>query len=147
MSRDPSKTLSKSNYQLIFDNALAAYKKKTGKDIISDPLFRRLESCDSPDTVLAVLQEKVPGFEQIGGSNDTSTKWLNPTVNVLYTFSSTVGGAVSLVSLRKDHRSLIQLLRAQIYILGLSTRGGDLHGYCNPPLGGWFLAQSFCALS
>jgi hypothetical protein len=136
MSREPSKTPSKSNYQLIFDNALATYKKKTGKDIISDPLLRRLESCDSPDTVLAVLREKVPGFEQIGGSNDTSTKWLNPTVNVLYTFSSTIGGAASLVGLRKDHRSLIQVvLRAQ-NILGLSTRGGDLHGYCNPPLGG-----------
>jgi hypothetical protein len=140
-------TTSKSNYQLIFDNALATYKKKTGKDIISDPLLRRLESCDSPETVLTVLREKVPGFEQIGGSSDTLTKWLHPMVNVLYTFSSTIGGAVSLVSLRKDHRSFIQILRAQIYILGLSTRGGDLHGYCNPPLGEWFLSQSLSALS
>jgi hypothetical protein len=143
--QNPSKTPSKSNYQLIFDNALAAYKKKTGKDIISDPLLRRLESCDSPDTVLAVLREQVPGFDQIGGSNeanDTPTKWLKPTVNVLYIFSSTIGSAASLVSLRKGHRSLIQILRTQIYILGLSTRGGDLHGHCNTSLGGWAVSYS-----
>jgi hypothetical protein len=142
MRQNPSKTSSKSNYQLIFDNALAAYEKKTGKDIISDPLLRRLESCDSPDAVLAVLREQVTGFDQIGGNNDKFTKWLNPTVNLLYTFSSTIGGAVNLVSLRKGHRTIIHLSKCSNQILGLSTRGGDLHGHCNPSLGGRFFSQS-----
>jgi hypothetical protein len=101
MSQNPPAISSSANYQLIFDNALEAYKKKTGKDLTSDPLLTRLKSCDSPHAVLALLRDQVPGFDQ-SGSNSTSdrlTKWLDPTVNVLYTFSSMVGGALSLVSL------------------------------------------------
>jgi len=101
MSQDPPVISSSANYQLIFDNALEAYKKKTGKDLASDPLLTRLESCDSPHAVLALLRDQVPGFDQSGSSStsDGLTKWLDPTVNVLYTFSSTIGSAVSLVSL------------------------------------------------
>ena len=100
MSQRPSQTetSSRSNYQLIFDNALAAYKMKTGKDLASDPLLIRLESCDSPDSVLVVLREQIPGFDQSKSSNHRFTNWLSPTVNVLYTFSSTIGGTLSLVS-------------------------------------------------
>jgi hypothetical protein len=103
MSRRPSQTetSSRSNYQLIFDNALAAYKTKTGKDLALDPLLVRLESCDSPDSVLVVLREQIPGFDQSSSSNHRLTNWLGPTVNVLYTFSSTIGGTLSLVRLRK----------------------------------------------
>jgi len=99
MSQNCPDISSSSNYQVIFDNALKAYKKKTGKDLASDPLLRRLESCNSPHTVLTLLREQVPGFDQSESSSDGVTKWLDPTVNVLYTFSSTIGSAVSLVSL------------------------------------------------
>jgi len=98
MSHDVPQTSSSANYRAIFDNALEAYKKKTGKDLASDPLLRRLESCNSPDTVLDVLREQIPGFDQPGGK---FTTWVKPTINVLYTFSSTIGGAVSLVSMAK----------------------------------------------
>jgi hypothetical protein len=99
MPQNPSVTPSNSNYQLIFDNALSAYKKETGKDLTSDPLLRRLRSCDSPDAVLTLLREKISGFDQSGSSGDRLSNWLNPTVNVLYSFSSTIGGAVGLVSI------------------------------------------------
>jgi len=90
---------SASNYQLIFDNALATYEKKTGKNLASDPLLHRLESCRSPDAVLAILREQIPEFDQSGSRNDRLSNWLSPTVKVLYTFTSAIGGAVSLVSL------------------------------------------------
>jgi len=96
MSHNLPQTSSSANYQAIFDNALEAYKKKTGKDLASDPLLRRLESCNSPDTVLDVLREKIPEFDQPGSR---LTTWVKPTINVLYTFSSTIGGALSLVSI------------------------------------------------
>jgi hypothetical protein len=101
MPQNPPAISSSVNYQLIFDNALEAYKKKTGKDLASDPLLARLKSCDSPHAVLALLRDQVPGSDQSGSSStsDRLTKWLDPTVNVLYTFSSTIGGALSLVSL------------------------------------------------
>ena len=86
------------NYQVIFDNALEAYKEKTGKDLPSDPLLRKLESCNSPDTVLDVLRDQTSIFNQPGGS---LTRFVKPTINVLYTFSSTVSDAVNLVSMIK----------------------------------------------
>ena len=103
MSHTPTATTSTSNYQLIFDNALKAYKKKTKKDLRSHPLLPKLQTCDSPNAVLAVLREQIPVFDQSRGTSSTSdrlTKWLNPTVNVLYTFSEAIGAGISLVSIR-----------------------------------------------
>jgi hypothetical protein len=107
MSRNPPEIPSGSNYQLIFDNALAAYEKKTGKNLPSDPVFRRFESCNSPKDVLSVLQEQIPGFDQSAGGSQGNrfSNWLDPTVNVLYTFSATIGGAVSLVRLGNSDRT------------------------------------------
>jgi len=95
MSHKLPQTLSSADYPVIFEKALKAYEKKTGKDLASDPLLRRLKSCDSSDTVLDVLREQFPGFDQSGSR---LTTWVRPTINVLYTFSSTIGGAVGLVS-------------------------------------------------
>ena len=98
MSQNLPQTSSSANYQVIIDNALEAYKKITGNDLSSDPLLRKLESCNSPDTVLDVLREQIPAFDQSGSR---LTTWVKPTINVLYTFSSTIGGAVGLVSMFK----------------------------------------------
>ena len=98
MSQNLPETSPSANYQLIFDNALEAYKKKTGKDLPSDPLLLRLGSCNSPDAVLDVLLEHIPAFGQSGSRLIT---WVKPTINVLYSFSSKIGGAVSLVSIVK----------------------------------------------
>jgi hypothetical protein len=97
MSQGSSSTGSHSNYRAIFDNALEVYRKKTGEDISSHPLLAKLESCRSPDAVLTVLREQLPS-NQPSSSKDQFTKWLNPTVKVLYSFSTVVGGSVSLVS-------------------------------------------------
>ncbi|KAI0280166.1 hypothetical protein BC826DRAFT_1191650, partial [Russula brevipes] len=91
MSQNPPET-----YDLAFENALRAYKKKTGTDLASDPLLRRLESCNSPDGVLAALREQIPDSDQPGIRNNRLMDWLDPTVNVLLNFSETIGGAVSL---------------------------------------------------
>ena len=96
LSQTPKATASSSNYQATFDSALEAYKKRTKKDLRSHPLFAKLEACDSPDTVLATLREQISRFDQSG--DDKWTKWLDPTVNVLYNFSATIGGGISLVS-------------------------------------------------
>ena len=90
---------SHANYQTIFDSALQAYKKKTGKDLPSTPLFRTLETCRSSDDVIATLRQEVPAPNQSGSSDDRLTRWLDPTVRVINAFSATIGGAVALVSL------------------------------------------------
>jgi hypothetical protein len=99
MSQNPPEAAPSSDYNVIFDNALELYKKKTGRDLTSDPLLRRLESCNSPDSVLSLLKQKIPGFDQSESRDESLTKWVSPAVNVFCTFSSTIGGAVSLVSL------------------------------------------------
>ena len=100
MSHSTSATSTSSlNYEFIFLNAIEAYGKKTGNDLRSHPLLAKLETCDSPDAVLTTLREQITGFDQSGSSDDKFTRWLDPTVNVLYALSSTIGGGISLVSL------------------------------------------------
>jgi hypothetical protein len=99
MSQTPSPTNSYSNYRSIFDSALESYKQKTGKDLTSDPLLRRLETCHSPDDILVILREHISGFDHPHNSSDGLTKCLDSTVNVLYTLSAIVSANPGLVSL------------------------------------------------
>ena len=95
MSHTHTTTALSSNFQLILNNALKEYEKRTKKDLLAHPLAAQLQACDSPSTVLAVLQLQVQGQS----SNDRWSRWLDPTVNVLYAFSETLGESVSLVYL------------------------------------------------
>jgi hypothetical protein len=99
MSQNSTFTSSSSNYQSVFDSALEAYKRKTNKDIRSHPLFTKLETCDSPDAVLTLLREQIPSFGQSHSTDNILSKWLSPTVNVLYALSGAVGGGIGLVRL------------------------------------------------
>ena len=98
MSHTHTTTFS-SNFQLIFNNALKEYEKRTKKDLLSHPLAAQLQACDTPSTILAVLQLQVQGLDRSQSSSDRWTKWLGPTVNVLHAFSETLGEGVSLVYL------------------------------------------------
>jgi len=97
MSNLPSTSTSRSNLDSIFNAALRAYKKKTGNDITSHPLATEFQSCDSPDEILAVLRRQIPTPDQSHNGDETFTKWLIPTVNVLYTLSDALGDGVGLV--------------------------------------------------
>jgi hypothetical protein len=89
-----------SNFQLILNNALKAYKKRTKKDLLAHPLATQLQSCNSPSAILALLQEQVLGTDQSRSNDDRWTKWLDPTINVLFALSVTLGEAVGRVCLR-----------------------------------------------
>ena len=95
----PLASPSYSNYQVIFDNALNAYKKKTGKDLTTNPLLSSFQTCDSPNAVLTILQAQILGPGQHQSSGDKFLTWLNPTISVLSAFSAAVGGSVGQVSL------------------------------------------------
>jgi hypothetical protein len=94
----PSTSTSQSNFVSIFNAALESYKHKTKKDLASHPLLPSLQSCYSPEAVLTVLREQVPAFGASQNSDDRLTKWVTPTVNVLHSFSATIGQGVGLVS-------------------------------------------------
>jgi len=99
MSQVPSYTPStpSSNFQSIFNAALKAYEKKTKKDLLVHPLAARLQACNSPGDILTVLQDKVKDFDQSRGGDERLSRWLSPTINVLYAFSATLGVGIGLV--------------------------------------------------
>ncbi|KAI0268016.1 hypothetical protein BGY98DRAFT_1101705 [Russula aff. rugulosa BPL654] len=53
-----------SNFQHIINNALDVYKKRTKNDLLAHPLVTALQSCNSPSTILAVLQQQLQGLDQ-----------------------------------------------------------------------------------
>jgi len=90
---------SSSNFQSIFNASLQAYDNKTKNKLLDHPLAAQLQSCNSPNAVLTVLQDLVQQFDQCRTSDERLKNWLDPTVNVLYAFSATLGEGVGLVSL------------------------------------------------
>ena len=90
---------SSSNFQSIFNAALESYEKTTNNKLLTHRLATQLQSCDTPTTILSVLQDLVQQFEQIRGSNERLRSWLDPTVNVLFAFSATLGEGVGMVIL------------------------------------------------
>jgi hypothetical protein len=92
-------TSSTSNFQSIFNAALDGYEYKTKKKLLTHPLFAQLQSCDSPAAIQSLLQGLVQQFEQGRSSDERLRSWLDPTVNVLFAFSTSLGEGVGLVSL------------------------------------------------
>ena len=93
-------TSTSSNFQLILDNTLKPYDERTKRDPFKHPLSDRLQGCDSPSSILTVFQGQVQELSDSQCNNEKLTKWLDPTVKVLHTFSETLGEGISLVSIR-----------------------------------------------
>ena len=98
MSQIPLTASFPSNFQSIFNASLRVYEKKTKKDLLAHPLMVQLRTCNSPTDILAVLGTQVHRFEQASSANDRLTRWLNPTVNVLYAFTTAMGAGVGMVT-------------------------------------------------
>ena len=113
-SRATTSVSSSSSFQLIINNALKAYEKRTKKDLLAHPLASQLQACDSPEDILTVLQQQVRGVGQSQSADERWTKWLVPTVNVLFAFSATLGSGVGLVCSGKCGC----LRSASLYLLG-----------------------------
>jgi hypothetical protein len=64
MSHPQLTAASSSNFQLIFNNALKAYEKRTKRDLLAHPLAAQLQICNTPSAILAVLHQQVQGLDQ-----------------------------------------------------------------------------------
>ncbi|KAH9013023.1 hypothetical protein EDB85DRAFT_2281043 [Lactarius pseudohatsudake] len=89
-----------SNFKSILDaalnQALSGYKKKTGKTLLDHPLATELQRCDSVAAVLEVLRGQASAFQQFKAGDQRLMKLISPVVDVLYTFSGTLGGVAGL---------------------------------------------------
>ena len=101
MSQVLSSSTSSITFETIFAAALKTYNKQTKKDIVSHPLAAQIQSCDSSSAILAVLRTQVQIFDQSQSADEKLTKWLDPTVNVLFAFSTTLGNGVGVVITRR----------------------------------------------
>ena len=91
-----SASTSPTSFETIFAAALEEYKRQTKTDITSHPLANQLQSCGSSSAIIAVLRTQVQTFDK--GTDERWTKWLDPTVNVLFAFSVTLGSGVGVVN-------------------------------------------------
>ncbi|SRR6266702_1976114 len=110
MSQSPasSSMSTSSNFNVIIEKALKAYQKTTKQDLTVHPLASQLRACDSPAAILTILQGQVDQFIQSRSGDERLKNWLNPTISVLYAFSTTLGEGVGLVNVSlcsRAHRS------------------------------------------
>ena len=119
-----SSIVASSNFQQVINDALRLYKKRTRNDPLNNPLASELQVCDSPAAILAVLQQQVEGPDE---SRSRRTKWLVPTVKVLYTFSATLEERASMVSLRPQDVNLSETCTPHIHMAAILPGEGDIY--------------------
>ena len=124
---------SHSNFASVFNAALEKYNRKTKQDLAKHPLLPRLQSCNSPEAILVALREQTPNVNQSqNGGDDGLTTWVTPIVNVLYSFSATLGGVVGLVNIHISHYHIV---RSNIYLSGIPTSEHNFYGNWRPSPG------------
>jgi hypothetical protein len=92
-------TTSTSSFRLILD-ALDDYTKQTGIDLTKNPFAESLQNCDSPDSILKLLQDRTQAFKDYREGSSKLTNWLIPIVQVLHGFSGILSEVAGLVSSR-----------------------------------------------
>jgi hypothetical protein len=123
---------SSSNFSAILSAAVKAYEERTKKDLLDHPLASQLQACDSPSSILVVLQSQVDDLDQSRKGDERLTRWLSPTINVLLAFSDTLGEGVSLVSVQGD---IVFGIRFEGDGAGFLSRESDLRRCRCPPPG------------
>ena len=101
---DPSAT-----FTAIFEAASNKYKTLTGQDLRTHPLATEFEgNSNSPDSILGVFRKQAQALDKFRKGDDKLMKSLTPIVNILLTFSATLGAGISLVSLDFFSISVLQ---------------------------------------
>ena len=93
-----------SNFQLILD-ALNDYTEQTGINIKDNPFADKIQGCDSPSSILLLLQENVKAFKEYRDKNRKFIDCLSPVVNFVHAFSGIFSEAAVLVSHEDSFRS------------------------------------------
>ena len=81
-----------SSFQELFNSALQDYENQTRISLVDHPLFNRLRSCNSIDSITTILQEHAQIFREFRGDDGKLVKSLKYTVNILYPLSTSAAG-------------------------------------------------------
>jgi len=116
--------LSTTNFTAIFDAASNEYKTLTKQDIETHPFAAAFENSSSPDSVMNVFRKQAQAFDKFRNGDDKLMAWLTPIVNILFTFTGTLGEGIGLVSIQFFYDK--SALRTSTFLAFLS-RKDNLH--------------------
>ena len=80
------------SFQDLFSAALQDYENQTRTSLIDHPFVKHLESCDSVDSITAILQEHAQIFREFRGDDGKLMKSLKCSVSILYPLSISTAG-------------------------------------------------------
>ncbi|KAH9022787.1 hypothetical protein EDB85DRAFT_1895112 [Lactarius pseudohatsudake] len=144
MSSSSQTAVSSSQFESIFSAALNKFTEKTGKNLLDDWLAKELQSCDSVEAVMDIIQGQAKAFDKFMNGGSKLMKWIQSSVHVLHTISAALGDGVGAVvpsakavftgigillaaakDVRASHEALADLFeRIQFFLkrLGVHTR-------------------------
>jgi hypothetical protein len=92
-----SPSTSNNNFAAIFDAASIEYQRITRKHLDTHPFAAQIDACDSPKAVSDLLRTQAQAFSKFHKADEKLMAWLDPTVNILFVFSATLGEGIGLV--------------------------------------------------
>ncbi len=104
MSLHSQTPASSSQFKSILDDALSKYKKMTGNDLSDNWVAKEVQTCDSVEAILDIIQHQAEAFDKFRGANKKLMKWIGSSVHILYTISATLGESVGMVRIGKTIR-------------------------------------------
>ena len=113
-----------SMFQSLFDAALRNYEKQTGMKLIEHPLARKLENCNSVESITAVLEEQARAFSEFRRDDDKVMKPLKRVVQVLHSLSTDLVRRVALVA--------TLLISPNATSTVVPQCKGDIYSFCHP---------------
>jgi hypothetical protein len=96
----PVELLVLSPFDSLFNTALRNYAKQTGLALEHHPLAKKLENCDSVDSIMSVLQDYIDDadlFQNFTGDHGKFMRPMKYAVYAFFTLSSALGEAVAQV--------------------------------------------------
>jgi hypothetical protein len=94
----PSTSTSTDSFIAIYNAASTEYQRVTGKHPQTHPFAAQLDACHSSKAVSDLLRTQTQAFSTFRKGDDKLMAWLDPIVNILFTFSGTIGEGICLVN-------------------------------------------------
>jgi hypothetical protein len=91
-----------SHLRELFERALRDYEDQTGIALASHPLAQQIQSCNSVDSVLDILQQQAQAFTEFRRGDGRITKPLKSAMSAVHALSSStaVSDVMSMVRFR-----------------------------------------------
>ena len=99
--------LSTDNFSSIFNAALNEYQRLTKKSLDTHPFAAQLDTCQNPEAISTLFRTQAQVFSKFREGDERLMSWLDPTIQILSTFSDTLGEGIGLV---RNLRQLYDIL-------------------------------------